>query len=68
MNNDVKTKAHLLAELTQLRQRVAELGAVEGEDKRVEQALRESEEKLKQRNAELTALNRLPLPLANHWN
>jgi signal transduction histidine kinase len=57
MNNAIKTQEQVMSELTRLRQRVAELEAAEVEYKRATQALRESEEKLKQRNVELTALN-----------
>jgi signal transduction histidine kinase len=61
MNNDVKTEIHLPAELLQLRQHVADLETAEAKYKQAEQALRESQEKLKQRNAELTALNAIAI-------
>ena len=44
MKDDRKTKKQLINELAELRQRVAELEAVETERKRAEEALRESEE------------------------
>jgi PAS domain S-box-containing protein len=43
MRDDRKTKAQLIAELAELRQRVTELEAVEAERVRAEEALRESE-------------------------
>jgi len=45
MKDKNKTKQHLITELVELRERVAELEAPETEPKRAEQALRESEER-----------------------
>jgi PAS domain S-box-containing protein len=45
MKGKHKTKEQLISELAQMRQRMAELEASEAERKRIEQALRESEEK-----------------------
>ena len=45
MKDEAKTKAQLIAELTALHQRVAELEAVEAERKQAEQQLAESEQR-----------------------
>jgi PAS domain S-box-containing protein len=47
MKDKDKTKEQLINELAELRQRIAELEASETEHKRVQEALRESEEKLR---------------------
>ena len=46
MQDDRTTRAQLVSELAELRQRVAELEAAEAERKRTEEALRESEQRL----------------------
>ena len=45
MNDKLKTKKQLISELATMRQRVAELEALDTERKRAKVALRESEEK-----------------------
>ena len=48
MKDEDKTKKQLINELTELRQRIAELQASEAERKRAEAALRESEQRYRQ--------------------
>ncbi len=47
MKDEEKTKEQLISELAEMRQRVAELEALEAEHKRAERALRESEERFR---------------------